>query len=76
MSAISLSQFFANQVDSVQVVDRKTLKPRRVIGIRAFINKHGNVLMCYSDEGGYYHNAEAVEGFTSIILKVRKHGHV
>lgn len=73
ISMKSLSMFEPGEVASIQAVDRKTLLPNEMRSGEAeqFIAKHGTVLMKHSREGGYYHNAEPVEGFTSIILKAR-----
>jgi len=66
-----LATFDPHEVDHIQATERETLLANQLRSgeVAEFIKRHGNVLMLHSREGGYYHNAEPVEGFTSIILK-------
>lgn len=69
----SLGMFDPQEVASIQAIDKQTLLPNVIRSgeIAQFIREHGTVLMAHSREGDYYHNAQPVSGFTSIILKAR-----
>jgi len=68
-----LSSFDPHEVESIRATERKTLLADHMRSgqVEQFIAKHGTVLMAHSREGGYFHNAHPVDGFTSIILRVR-----